>query len=55
MESPDAIKKLLNSENHQAYSGGFYIKNMKKISKFHRVSMNGLRAEHGGCLHVQLD
>lgn len=55
MESPEQIEKLLNSNNYQQYSGGFYIRNMRKISKFSKVKMEGLRAQNGGCLHVQLD
>ena len=55
MESPEQIEKLLNSNNYQQYSGGFYIRNMRRISKFSKVKMEGLRAQNGGCLHVQLD
>jgi hypothetical protein len=31
------------------------MRNMKQISSFKDVVMNGLRAENGGCIYVELD
>lgn len=35
--------------------GGFYLGNMKRISKFHNVNMTRLQAEYGGCIYVEVD
>jgi hypothetical protein len=42
-------------QNYQRWAGGMHIKNMKAISSFKNVTMEGLRAEYGGCLFVELE
>jgi len=38
-----------------ARGGGFFLGNMKRISKFTNVSMTRLRATYGGCMFVKVD
>lgn len=42
-------------QNYQKYGGGFHMLNMRQVSEFDRVNMTNLRAEHGGCIYIELE
>lgn len=54
-KNKQANKSIGHPRATAARGGGFFLGNMKRISKFNNVNMTRLRATYGGCMFVKVD